>query len=316
MTFMFRYLRISLGLLAVAIFCLTGQVNEGRAKRTFTHERDVETAFIWDSFPRWEGRNLVGHLHNHSSGPVIYTIDQNGRRDETVFTLKDGALINIHDLAASTDGEIALVASALSADKRGTTFFARISADRESQTITRTWPFCPSVVTFAPDGNVWIIGNMKSEDGTQDLARNVLRRFDRSGKMLGSATLQVKGWRTAETSFLRASKDRVGWFAPEGEYFEFSLDGSEIGRYPGPEGAGVEFRNITGMVLSEDSEVIVGHFGGTHAEFVVLSREQRAWNSISVSKEHAPSWAFVLGLDGTTLVTTTTNGRLGRFRTR
>lgn len=299
-----------------AVFCLTGQVNEGREKRTFTHEREVETAFVWETPPRWEGGKLVGYLHNHSSGPIIYTMDRDGTRDETLFTLKDGALIHVSDLAGSPNGEIATVASALTSDTGGTTFLARISAEREHQTITRTWPYCPKVVTFAADGNIWTIGNMKSEDGTQDLARNVLRRFDPSGKMLGSTTLRIKGWRTAETSFLRASKDRVGWFARDGDYLEFSLDGSEIARYAGPEGSGVESRNIAGMVLSQDNEVIVGHFGEKKAEFIILDREHRSWNPVSVPKEHAPTWAFVLGLDGTTLVTTTMNGRLGLFKTR
>ncbi len=157
-----------------AVFCLTGQVNEGREKRTFTHEREVETAFVWETPPRWEGGKLVGYLHNHSSGPIIYTMDRDGTRDETLFTLKDGALIHVSDLAGSPNGEIAIVASALTSDTGGTTFLARISAEREHQTITRTWPYCPKVVTFAADGNIWTIGNMKSEDGTQDLARNVL----------------------------------------------------------------------------------------------------------------------------------------------
>lgn len=311
-----RFSSILIVILGVAEFYLPGQVKEGGAKRIFTHERDVETSSVWDSIPRWDGGRLIGHIQSHSSGPVIFTMDREGRRDETLFTLKDGALINILDVAGSANGEIAIAASAFSADKRAATFIARISADREHQTITRTWPYCPKILTFTPDGTVWTIGNLKDDEDTQDIANHVLRRFDPSGKMLGSATLRVQGWQTATTSFLRASRDRVGWFTRAGEYLEFSLDGQEIARYPGPEGAGVESRNITGMVLSEDNEVIVGHFGRATAEFMILDRERRSWKAVSVSKEQLPEWAFVLGLDGDTLVTFSTSGRLGRFKTR
>lgn len=217
-------------------FCPACTIPDARARRTFTYERDVETAFVWRNIPRWNGEILVGYENNHSSGPVIYTIDRVGRRDEALFVLQDGSQINITDIAASSDGEIAIVGSAFTADTRGTTFLGRIATDRKQQTITRLWPYCPRVVTFAPDGTVWTIGNLKDFENTRDLARNVLRRFDRTGRMLGSRSLEVKGWQTAGTSFLSASQDRVGWFTRDGEYIEFSLDGSEIARYDGPDG--------------------------------------------------------------------------------
>ena len=311
-----RYFWILLALLGVAALCLPGQVSDVRSKRMFAHERDVETSFVWEGIPRWDGGKLVGCVHNHSSGPVIFTMDREGRRDEIVFSLAHGAMIHIIGFAASPSGEIALAGSALGADNRGASFVARISADRERQTITRTYPYGPSAVTFTPDGNIWTIGNLNNEAGTDLIARNVLRRFDSSGKMLGSTTLQVLGSKTAETSFLRASLDRVGWFTRDGEYLEFSLDGAEIARYAGPEGAGVDSRNITGLVLSEDNEVVAGHFGGGKAEFVVLDRQQRSWNPVLLSKIQTPSWAFVLGLDGNSLVTTSVNGRMGRFKTK
>jgi hypothetical protein len=305
--------KINLGLLLLAALCLHGQVAGTAAKRTFTHDRDVETAFEWQDLPRWEGETLLGYIGNLSSGPVIYSMDRNGRRDETLFTLEDGARITIYDIAGSPGGEIALVGGALSGDIRYATFLARIAPDRKHQTITRTFPYSPTIVTFAPDGAVWTIGNLNDDENTHTLAKHVLRRFDPSGRMIGSATLQVKGWRGAAASFLRASRDRVGWFTASGEYIEFSLDGTEMGRYEGP--AVVGPRDITGMVLSGDNDVIVSVFGNGKAEFVALDREQRTWIPVSVAKEHAPAWARVLGFDGTTLVTYSQNGRLTRFKT-
>jgi len=78
--------------------------------------------------------------------------------------------------------------------------------------------------------------------------------------VLASARLPVKGDETAAASFLRASRDRIGWFTRGPEYIEFSLNGLEIGRYDRPAGAG-EW-DITGIAISDENEVIASWFGG------------------------------------------------------
>lgn len=306
------FVRLS-GIVLLATACLSGQSIRLPVKRAFAHDRDLETSFRWLSRPKWNGAQLVGYDNNHSSGPIVYTIDRDGRRVETLFTLQDGALINIYDIAASKDGEIAIVASAFTADKRGSTFMARIASDRTSQVITRTWPCVPVVLTFAADGSVWTIGHLKDENGA-DVARNVLRRFDSTGKMIATKTLQVRAWQTGQTSFMSASKDRVGWFTRAGEYLEFSLDGLEIGRYDGLEGA--EETDITGVALNDDNDVVAGRFGKDKAEFVVLDRERRTWTPVELPKEYAPTWARVIGFDGATLVTYYQSGKLRMFKVK
>jgi hypothetical protein len=168
------------------------------------------------------------------------------------------------------------------------------------------------LVTFAADGTIWTIGNLKDDEATRDIAMYVLRRFDASGRMLGSSTIQLGEGRPAEAALLRASQDRVGWFTGK-EYIEFSLNGSEMSRYNAAEAANP--RDITGVALSQENDVVAGRFGKEKAEFLVLDRENRTWTPASVPKEHAPAWAWVLGFDKTTLVTTTANGRLRRFKT-
>lgn len=255
---------------------------------------------------------LVGYNHNHSSSPIIYTIDRDGRRDETLFTFSDAGLMNLVDVAASRTGEIAVIGSAYTSDGRATTFVARIATDRQHQTITRTWPYCPMVVTFAPDGTLWTIGHSKDNDNTTVLAYNVLQRFDASGRMLGSTSLPVKGNRTQETSGLRSSRDRVGWLTRDGEYLELSLNGSEMARYDGPEVA--SDLDITGLAMSDDNDVVIGRFGHGKADFLALDRETRSWSQLSLPKEYVPIWAGVHGFDGTNLVTNSKNGTLRRFR--
>jgi hypothetical protein len=94
------------------------------------------------------------------------------------------------------------------------------------------------------------------------------------------------------------------------------LDGAEIGRYDGPDGVignQTSTWKDTSMALGEDNDVIVARFGKERAGFVSLDRDKHAWMPVSIAKEHAPTWARMLGFDGTTLVVTTTNGRLSRF---
>src|SRR5579859_2658265 len=94
------------GIAWLAASCLHGQVAPEQPKRTFTHERDVQTYSVFQEEPRWDGGFLVGVTGNHSNGPVIYTIDREGRKEETLFALKDAALIHVIDVAASSRGEI------------------------------------------------------------------------------------------------------------------------------------------------------------------------------------------------------------------
>ena len=236
-------------------------------------------------------------------------------RDEILFTFRDAALISINQVAGSRGGEeIALVGSAYTNDSPFTSFLARISPDRRKQTITRTSPYHPTELTFAPDGTVWTVGNLKDEENTRDVVpKHLLRRFDPAGKLIGSAIIQVRGFHPDGSTFLRSSRDRVGSFTGE-EYIEFALDGSEISRYDGPEGA--DWMDITGVVLSDENEVVAGRFGKGRAEILTLDRESRSWAAVSLPKEYAPTWAWMLGFDGTTLVTYSDVGTLRRLGTK
>jgi hypothetical protein len=302
---------------------LYGQITSQRP--TFMYDRDVQTSFIWSEQPRWDGQILVGYDKNHSPGPIIYSIDREGRREETLLDIPGAAHINLFDIAASREGEIAVVGDAITADTLGATFLVRISADRKQQTITRVWPYCPAVITFVPDGTLWTIGHTKDYENTRDLDLYVLRRFDRTGRMLSSSTQHVRGWATAQTSVLRSSLDRVGWMNLGGQYIEYSFDGSEIGRYEGPVGFLTAFASrqtgpqrpdlgdIKGMAIDDADSVVVGVFKNRRAEIEVLDRETRTWIPAALPTEYAPKWVRVLGFDGSTLVTYSQNGILRRF---
>ena len=312
--FLLRRVILPLGLALIPTFHADAQAPRQPIKPAFMHERDVDAGFLWPKEPRWEHGLLAGYYNNHSNGPVLYTIGADGYRNETLFTLPDGAIINVFDVALSSKGEMAMVGDALTADTRAATFLVRIQADRNGQTITRTWPYCPHVVVFAPDGTLWTIGLLKNEDATVDIASHVLRRFDASGKLLSSMNIMARRGSADETSFLRSSPDRVGWLTVYGEYFEFSLDGKQIGRYEAPEGAtGI---NLTGFALSDEDVAVVGRAMNGNADFLVLDRSTKTWTPAALPKEFITNWAGVIGFDGPTLVTTRSSGNIRRFTTR
>ena len=130
------------------------------------------------------------------------------------------------------------------------------------------------------------------------------------------------GRHPAMNSFLFSSRDRVGWYTAAGEYVEFSLDGDEIGRYQGP--AGLD--RPDGVAISEDNDVVLGDFRATREspappdagapQFLVLDRSSGEWIPVSLPEGQAPRWAHVLGFDGTTLVATSINGKLTRYRAK
>jgi hypothetical protein len=70
------------------------------------------------------------------------------------------------------------------------------------------------------------------------------------------------------------------------------------------------------MAISDENDVVAGWFGNGKAEFIVLDREKRTWTAVELPKEYAPTWAWVLGFDGTTLVTYSRNGLLRRFQAK
>ena len=171
-------------------------------------------------------------------------------------------------------------------------------------------------LTVAGDGIIWAVGWAKNEDGPRlVVADNVVRRFDSSGKMLASFVAHGRT-RNADpdataASYLMASRDRVGWLTNGCEYIEFSLDGTELGRFDGP--AGLKIGQIEGAALSDENDLVVGKFGGGGFDILALDRRARAWVSVTLPKETIRGWSSVLGFDGTTLVATPRSGQLRRF---
>lgn len=285
-----------------------------QVKREFVHGRDVDTPSTWRSIPHWENGLLINVDANHTSGPVVFTIDRDGRRDEFLFTLPDSGRIDIFGWALSQKGEVALGGAIYSKDSRLSTFIAWIDPTRTQQTVIRTWPLRPAAVTFSPDGTVWAIGNLTEGDDSIP-RKHVLKRFDINGKVLSTKVIKVADpHATADITFLRGGKDRVGWFTGP-EYLEFGLDGAEISRYNVPGLSRAD--DATGFALSQEGDVVVSlRNGGRENRFLQLDRQHGTWAEVPLHKRDGGTSALVLGFDGPTLVTDTANGRISFFDTK
>jgi hypothetical protein len=301
--------------LLLAICALSGQTPAHR--RALVHEsEDWIPGPPLDHVPEWNGSLLVGCDQCQSWGPILFTVDRQGRRDEVVFELPGSGFVNVDGMSSGPDGALAVVGYALSDDSRIARFIAWISPDRKRQIVTRVGPFRPYKVTVAPDGTIWTVGPVKAGDTTDDLYPNVLRHYEPSGRLLATATVKARPFlasaEVAAGSNLLASSDRIGWLTYGCEYIEFSFSAMEMGRYNCPLGAVNSF-DVDGIGLSAEDDVVVGGRPKPPFAPLELNRITRTWDPVPVPADAARSWHRVIGFDGLSLVTLSGGDKLRRF---
>lgn len=180
----------------------------------------------------------------------------------------------------------------------------RINPDRSEKVAVQLAPYVPDAVTVAPDGVIWTAGWIRGADGNESVS-NVLRRFDPMGKLLASETVGAKGrynlGRDAtEESLLMYSKDRIGWLTNNGEYYEFGLDGRELGHYARPPGPPPDAFGQT-LALGQNDDVLVGIGREKGLEVWSLDRASRSWHPVGLTGATVSRFA-ILGFDGDQVV--------------
>jgi hypothetical protein len=280
---------------------------------TPTGSTEIPFSLVSGTFAVWSGGAFVFVKDRSSKSPIFQFFDRNGTQvSQFTFTIPGASLINIYDnsVARGLDGSLAIVGTAYTDDSKGGMFVAWVSPDRQEQTIIRTSPFFPHTVTVASDGTIWVAGyETKEHHEERDISQNLIRRYDKTGKLLGSFI----PWSTLGTnphtvpsvrSVMLSLKDRVGWYSPLSRtYLEFSMDGSVINRFkaaPHPE------HDIIHVAVCDDGGVfattrILRGVDQTNWGIFTLDRQRGEWSLIPRNEK----WGKLFGCDGTRLVSTT-----------
>ena len=293
-------------LLWLAAWLLPGQTAPKRNAMVQRSEEYIGGASLQGRVPRWNGSLAVGREFNGSKSPLIWTIDETGRREEVAFELPGASFIAVPDVAAAPDGALVLVGHVRNNSPQFAPFLAWISPDRKRQVVTQLWPYFAHVVTVGPDGSIWMVGVVKQANSMYNERVNVLRHYDSSGRLLAEAN--VAGLRpfnktvidVSDAGRLMASSDRIGFMTSACEYVEFSFAATETGRYSCPSGS-TDSLHIGGVALSSTDDIVLG--GAFHAPFspVKLNRSTGAWDALDVVPGVLGKFG-IIGFHGQTLI--------------
>lgn len=279
----------------------------GSTEMPFALARDFVT------YTTWTNGSFVFVQDRYSAAPLLRFVDRKGTQvSEFKFSIPGASLINIYDnlVALGMDNSLAIAGTVYSDDSRAGMFVAWVSPDRKEQTVIRTSPFFPAAVTIASDGTIWVAGHeeTKQQDEKWDYSRPLIRRYDKTGKLLGSFI----PWSNLDTtvlpfpgSILLPLKDHVLWYSARSHvYFEFPVDGSVINRFktaPHPE------HDLTDVAVCDDGSIFAStkmfDNSGSQAHWGIfrLDRQRGEWTLIPRNER----WGVLFGCDGTRLASTT-----------
>jgi hypothetical protein len=260
--------------------------------------------------PHWTSKRLAG-CDPCLRSPVLTTIGDHGEQEFVALDIPAADYADVRDVAAGPDGSLVAVGWAMSGDSRMGAFIAWVSPDRSHQVLTRVWPYNPYVVAIGSDTTIWTLGPVMT-DHNVPRDPNVLRHYTPSGQILAATTIRDAkhsdgGLRmVSDASALMVSADRVGWLTMACEYFEFSFDGVELGRYGCPKGYS-DIHELGGVGLSSADDLLVGAKEAAPLAPLALDRATNSWRPVPVLQDSGIT-GRILGFDGLTLMTSGVSG--------
>jgi hypothetical protein len=178
-----------------------------------------------EMLPVWSEGHLIAYRRESTPSdltPNLRIFDRSGSLVRNARLWIDGAsVLRIYDIAASRDGRVGVVGSAVSQSGELAWFFADISLSGESNAkVVHTSPFEPRSVAFGTDGSVWLLGLQLGPDRHFRNAPDhfIVEHLNRDGTLEGSylkrssiacGTLAPAAGGLAK---ILASDDRIGLF--------------------------------------------------------------------------------------------------------
>lgn len=206
------------------------------------------------------------------------------------FSIPDTTHIWVLGFGRDNAGNLVFSGEAYSTDGRLAPFIGIKSPQRGDIELIRTYPYWPISLAIAPDGTIWTVGSemtyerKSSGDGVNPNG-DVVRHFDRTGKLLGSAvprqTLHPKYKYT--DGFLVATSDHIGWYSPTqgpGVYIELSpANPKDYKVYSGPPDAR---SRAQGFALTESGKVFLTNDVDNRRGTYTLDRTTNQWNAVTL----------------------------------
>jgi hypothetical protein len=265
--------------------------------------------------PSWSGGVLVPIENNGSPTPVIRSFTDGGAElPAIVFSIPESVRIRIEGLARSSEGVYALCGRAYDRDDKGGGFVSWVSADNQHKTIVQVYPYSPHEITVTPDGSTWTQGlDVVAGADWMGSTNGIIRRFDRSGKLIGSFIPRSSVLPDVDTvsivqGKLASNEDHVGWYANHAHaYFELTFKGEIVSgpeAYPGIGAHGDDSSRVTGLAFLNSGEVYISaqHDDQSPSEQIyLLDRTARRWIPVRLpsSSDGTPfAIPFILGSDG------------------
>jgi hypothetical protein len=247
----------------------------------------------------------------------VYAYDRTGALvTEAKLSVPGAIRVDITDQAAAPTGVIAVAGVAYTGDGVYSSFLAWIGADGAIQRMARTWPFGAWSVVFSSDGSLWAAGVTKKPDLTEDTTQDVLRRYDRDGRLLNSL-LPATSFplpQASQHSFLLPLAGRVAFYSTTGrEWIEASQTGSLLARsaamqLPLLAAAQAGKSRVLGAAALTSGRVYVGmettdSSGKEHPAFFRVDPSSPNWQQVDASALLAPGrFGTIVGADGDRLV--------------
>jgi|GEM_PF-4147257 len=143
-------------------------------------------------FPRFTNGYLISLPSEPPSAAAARFLiaGRDGKIRQVPAGFEESARLRFHNAAVSTAGDFAVTGSMIDREGRFVSFLSVTAAGKTA--LVRTNPYSAEMVTFAPDGSVWITVTRGDEGGGDDPSRGggdfpVLRHYSKSGELLGTA---------------------------------------------------------------------------------------------------------------------------------